>query len=178
MLIGQYELSFALILKSAHSLSSANSEKCKLILKFSNAKKSRFNDRRLRDFKGFRDFQPKRWRHAWARVDSAPLTVTIGFYGIRENKISHCHQQVGFNLTDKLPYISLRVTRKYPSPSHHLGTGIIAQARYLIDRDCGRKGGRQYKGQLSFLTDCLPVSDCGGVLLKLILSVRTWLSRF
>jgi len=87
------------------------------------------------------------------------------------------HQQVGFNLTDKLPYISLRVTRMFPSPSHHRGTGIIAQARYLIDRDCGKTGGRPCKGQLSFLSDCLPVSDCGGALLKLILSVPIWLSR-
>jgi hypothetical protein len=49
------------------------------------------------------------------------------------------HQSVSFNLTDKLSCISLRVTRMFPSPSHHLGIGIIVQARYLIDRDCGKK---------------------------------------
>jgi len=66
----------------------------------------------------------------------------------------------------------------YSNQCHHQERAIIAQARRWIARGCDKKGNTQYKGLLSFLDGCPPVSGCGGALSKLGNIVRTWLSRF
>jgi len=65
-----------------------------------------------------------------------------------------------------------------PSQCHHRGTAIIARVIRWIARGCDKKGDTQYKGLLSFLDGCPPVSDCDGAPLKLRHIVQIWLSRF
>ena len=67
---------------------------------------------------------------------------------------------------------------RYPNPSHHQGTGIIAPVIRWTARGCDRKGDTRYTERLSSLGDCPPVFDCGGAPLELMHTVQIWLSRF
>jgi len=67
---------------------------------------------------------------------------------------------------------------RYPNPSHHQGTGIIAPAIRWTACGCGRTGGTRYTERLSFLGGCPPVSGCDDAPPKLKHSVQIWLNRF
>jgi hypothetical protein len=67
---------------------------------------------------------------------------------------------------------------RYPNPSHHRGTGIIAPAIRWTARGCDRKGDTRYTKRLSSLGGCPPVSGCDDAPLELRHIVQIWLSRF